>query len=298
MSAKQVNRFKIRDYLASKGIHPFRINGSDLFYLSPYRDENTASFKVCNIKNLWIDYGDANSGGTLIDLVLKMSPNMCVSEVIKEITMVSGESFSFHQPAVQLPSNTEVDLPENLITKEPRKIRIYKTKELGSNEAITTYLYSRGISIKTAQRYCKEVYFSIDKKYYFGLGNQHEKGWAIRNKYWKGCSAQGISTWLDGHKQIIVFEGIFDMLSFLEIQKRTTVNKDIMVLNSLINLNIAVPLLKQYLKVVLMLDWDESGREAADFLSKSVACIDMSDYYKGYKDMNEYLMASPLKYSC
>ncbi|MEX2591202.1 MAG: hypothetical protein WD426_00415, partial [Anditalea sp.] len=112
-----------------------------------------------------------------VDLVLKMNPSFGISEAIKEISKISGHSFSLHQQNIPPP------LPSQ---KETPGISIIKIKSLGNNQAITDYLHSRCISLETAKEFCREIYYSIGEKRYFGLGNKHENGWAIRNKYWKG----------------------------------------------------------------------------------------------------------------
>src|SRR5690606_18977001 len=143
-----------------------------------------ASFKVDLDKNLWVDFGNGNAGGTLIDLVLIMNPSFGISDAINQISRMSAQFSSFHQQNI---------LPKLPGLRENSKISIHKIKPLGSNRAITDYLLSRGISLKTAKEFCKEIYYSIGDKNYFGLGNENDKGWAIRNRYWKGCTAQGTS---------------------------------------------------------------------------------------------------------
>src|SRR5690606_32522896 len=169
-----------------------------------------------------------NCGGPLIDLFLKLNPSYDISQALQEISTVSGQSFSFQQQPISLEENKQ---------ENDRKIEILKIKPLGNNQALTDYLNSRNIGLETAKKFCREVYYSIGDKRYFGLGNQNENGWSIRNRYWKGCSAQGYSHYQDGSKKLNVFEGIFDLMSYVEMNKNAQVKKDFMVLNSLGNLN-------------------------------------------------------------
>jgi DNA primase len=109
------------------------------FYASPYRNEITPAFKVNLEKNIWVDFGDGNAGGTLIDLVLKMNPSFGISEAIKKVADILGHSFSLHQQNLSTPIPTH------------NKISILKTKPLGNNQAITEYLHSRGKTLDTAR---------------------------------------------------------------------------------------------------------------------------------------------------
>lgn len=108
MNAKEANKISIVTYLDQLGIRPAKAKAGYCFYLSPYRDEKTPSFKVDPVKNLWVDFGDGNNGGTLIDLVLKMNPQYAISDAIREISTVSGSSFFLQQP----------DIPRSEKTKE------------------------------------------------------------------------------------------------------------------------------------------------------------------------------------
>src|SRR5690554_1430734 len=130
MNAKEANQFPIGSYLAYLGHKPYKNLGSYSLYLSPYRNENTPSFKVSHTKNLWVDYGDGNCGGTLVDLVLKLNPSYDISQALLEISAVSGPSFSFQQQPIIL---------EDSEREKDRKIGILKVKPLGNNQALTEY---------------------------------------------------------------------------------------------------------------------------------------------------------------
>src|SRR5690554_1911396 len=107
MNAKQANRISIVTYLDQLGIRPSKVKAGYCFYLSPYREEKTPSFKVDPVKNLWVDFGDGNTGGTLIDLVLKMNPQYVISDAIREISTVSGSSFFLHQQDIPQPDSNQ-----------------------------------------------------------------------------------------------------------------------------------------------------------------------------------------------
>jgi len=283
MNTKEANKFPISSYLAYLGHKPSKNLGSYSLYLSPYRNENTPSFKVSHSKNLWVDYGDSNCGGTLIDLVLKLNPSYDISQALQEISTVSGQSFSFQQQIV---------LPEKPEPGTDGKVQIVKVKPLGNNQALTDYLNSRNIGMETAKKFCKEVYYCIEDRKYFGLGNRNDNGWSIRNRYWKGCSAQGYSHYQNGSNRLNVFEGIFDLMSYVELYKNDKkANADFLVLNSLANMNDAFRIIKNYNQIGLYLDRDEAGRAATRLLIDKVTnCEDMSSLSFPYKDLSEYLV--------
>lgn len=280
MNAKEANSISIITFLDQIGIRPSKVKAGYCFYLSPYRDEKTPSFKVDPIKNLWVDFGDGNTGGTLIDLVLKLNPRYGIAEAIREISSISGSSFSLQQPTIS---------DVNITGKEPSGITIIKTKPLGNNQAITDYVNSRGISLETADNFCREIYYTIGDKRYFGLGNPNENGWAIRNKYWKGCTAQGVSHYINHAADLCLFEGIFDLMSYAEINRNKQCREDFMVLNSLANLKSALPEIQKYRNVNLFLDRDKAGIAATKTLMESLpTCRDQTECFSPYKDLNEF----------
>src|SRR5690554_4891460 len=95
LTPREINKSSIVDYLATIGIHPARKYNGYYMYYSPFRaHEKTPSMKV-STNNLWVDFGNNNEGGTLIDLILKLNPHYTVSKIVKEY---NNGIFSFHQP--------------------------------------------------------------------------------------------------------------------------------------------------------------------------------------------------------
>ena len=311
MNAGQANRINIRNYLSSIGINPMSSNKSSSLYLAPYREDKLPSLKVSHKENLWIDYGNDNKGGTLIDLVLKLNPHFNVSDAIQAIEKSTQSIFSFHkQKTLTYPDSTskqQIAIRKKQKANNQRqmansqkpiansRISIHKNRELGHNAALTNYITSRGIQLETAKPYCNEIYFNVNDQKYFGIGNQNESGWSIRNKYWKGCTAQGYSYYINAHlcrQSLTVFEGIFDLLSYLELRGQKVKAGDCLVLNSLVNLKKAILILKRYQSINLYLDHDEAGRKATNsILLQYPNAVDKSSLYQSYKDLNEYHLA-------
>lgn len=288
MNAKQANRISIRNYLNSIGINPVKSNKRSSLYLAPYRSDATPSLKVSHDQNLWVDYGNDNKGGTLIDLVLRLNPCYTVSDAIRSIEESDQSFFSFHQ------QNSVGHTKHEVQNTDHERIKIIKINELGENAALNSYLKSRGVGLEIAKLYCKEIYYAIGERNYFGIANKNNGGWSIRNKYWKGCSGQGYSYYQKGskiHESLSVFEGIFDLLSYVEMDHQVSKSEDFLVLNSLSNLNKAQAIFEQYQTVSLFLDHDPAGRKATDQILKSLPqAKDASGFYKSCKDLNDYYL--------
>jgi len=275
-NCKTAKELSIVDYLEQCGIQPQRIKGHNYWYLSPLREEKTASFKV-NVKlNAWMDFGEG-TGGNLIDLGIRMH-NCTVEEFLERLNN-GNPDFSFHQ---QTPRRAEPQAENPVI--------ITGVKTLG-HPALITYLESRGIDPAIAASYCKEIDFTIGNKAYFAIGFANRSGgYELRNNWFKGASSPKDITIIDGgHKAAIVLEGFTDFLSLLQL-KGCQSQSDFIILNSVALAERAVPILKNYPEVFLMLNHDKAGIAAAEKLQTAdISFTDASGFYQGFNDINEYM---------
>lgn len=201
LSCERARDFPIENALAKLGHFPTRTNDKEAWFLSPFRSEVQASFKVCKRINRWYDHGDGQ-GGNVIDLVCLIT-NSSVSEAL---VILDDEqiSFSFQKRPILEGEQNE------------SRIRITQIKEL-THIALIDYLKSRGIIVHVANKYLYEVYYSFQGNKYFALGLKNiSSGWELRNKYVKNSSSpKDISLIRNGSKKLIVTEGMFDLLSLL-----------------------------------------------------------------------------------
>lgn len=264
--------------LARAGHFPVRETEKEAWYLSPFRSETQASFKVNKKINRWYDHGEG-IGGNTIDLVCQLE-NCPVSEALKMLS-TQDDCFSFHQrPSIQLPES------------DGSKIKIIRTTKI-NHTALRQYLKSRHISLETAQKLCKEIHYRTKGKTYFAIGLENVvRGWELRNKYWKNStSPKAISFLKNGHKKLVVTEGMFDMLSLLELAPNVQETHDFLILNSTAFVEKALAYFKDYDQIDLFLDNDGRGKEKTELLLEQVHNIkDNSHLYNGFKDMNEWLI--------
>ena len=62
-----MRQISLADFLARLGHEPVRRSGNELWYLAPYRNERTPSFRVNVAKRLWYDFG-LGKGGDIFTL--------------------------------------------------------------------------------------------------------------------------------------------------------------------------------------------------------------------------------------
>lgn len=276
---QQLKRLSIRDYLSRRGIQPARENSRCGFYLSPFRAELTPSFKVDYVQNLWCDFG-TGEGGSIIDLVMRM------------------ENCDFMQ-AVQSLDNGEIKttasaIPVPAMSTAPA-LRILSDAPL-RHPALVGYLQSRCIDPATASAYCREVRYVVGGKTFFAVGFRNDAGgWELRSERFKGGSTPKHITTIDNRSDtVIAFEGFMDFLSYLTLKIPQLLRIDAAVLNSVVNLQKAMPFLERHRAVHTFFDNDEAGRKATaqvQQLTPAVEAVDQSPLYRRHNDLNEYLQA-------
>lgn len=276
-SIEQVKEMDLVGYLSKLGYSPTKIRNVDYWYLSPLRDERTPSFKVNTKLNRWYDHG-LGKGGNLIDFGI-LYHNCTAGEFIQKI----GTVFSFHQPVLQHPKQA---------VTEP-KITILQDFIISSFSLIK-YLEQRKIPVAIAWQYCREVRYGLNDKIYYGIGFKNDAGgYEIRNQYFKaGSSPKGITTFNNGAKEVSVFEGFTDFLSFLTMHQNQPIkDTDFLILNSVSFFEKARTFLEEHEVIKLYLDRDATGQNYSRYaLSLSEKYKDESNLYKGHKDLNEWLV--------
>jgi len=266
-------------YLSKFGYEPAKVRKNDYWYLSPLRNENTPSFKIDRSINRWYDHG-IGKGGNLVDFGI-LYFGCSVAELLEKL----GGDFSFQQPIIARP----------LVAKKQSKITILGTAEINSY-ILLNYLRQRKIDINIAVEYCREIHFKMDDKTYFAIGFKNDSGgYELRNRYFKSSSfPKDITTIRNGlnNLHVSVFEGFFDFLSYLtSFRFLGTKGCDFVILNSLSLFEKGRPFLEQHNRASLYLDNDAAGQNCSSLaLSLSDIYKDESSLYKGYKDVNEWLV--------
>jgi len=277
ISIRDIKETDLVDYLFKLGYQPAKIKGVDYWYLSPLRNENTSSFKVNRKINRWYDHG-LGIGGNLIDFAILYN-NCSVGEFLQQF----NETLSFHRR----------DSYKSESDKMQPKIKILQKHSIGS-VALLRYLDQRRIPLDITEQFCEEVHYELNNKIYYGIGFKNDSGgYEIRNPYFKASSSpKNITTIKQNAKEVAVFEGFFDFLSFMAIHKnQVKINSDFTILNSVSFFEKARPFMEQHETIRLYLDRDTTGQNYSRYaFSLSDKYSDVSDLYKHYKDLNDWLV--------
>ena len=291
MNIQEIKTIKLQDFLASLGYTPTKQQGNKLWYLSPFRQESHASFKVNTDRNLWYDFG-IGKGGNIIDLAELLYKSSDVSYLIRKI-------------ADNVPNCTSTFSTSFADIKEEQQTNYFENLQILplSHPALMRYLWDRCIDLEVAASVCKELHYDSNGKHYFGIGFPNiAGGYELRNPFFKGCIApKDISYFYadEPKKACFLFEGFVDFLSFMTLKRKENPQntglrqQDYLILNSVTNIHKAIERLSRYDSVQCFLDNDDAGGNAYLQLSKELgkSVTDASTLYNGYKDLNEYLCA-------
>ncbi len=278
---KEIKSIPLADFLSRLGHEPATRKGTRLWYKSPLRQEQTPSFKVETTLNCWYDFG-LGKGGNIIDLAAELWKSTDLRYLMRciadncPVSTVQRVASSF-APRHSAPSMEQIEV----VPLEHR--------------ALVAYLQERGITAHIAKAKCKEAHYSVNGKRYFAVAFENVSGgWELRNRYFKGCRGRKDISYLpwarDGPStECVVFEGFIDYLSALTLDIIS--GADAIILNSVVNVNKAMPYLKGYNAINCYLDNDNAGQTALAELTAIYGrtVVDRSMLYVDYNDLNDWL---------
>lgn len=234
----------------------------------------------------------AGKGGKLIKAVMQMEGKNWL-EAVNFLTDFSNTTISHsaqtardRRPAPTQHSNTPHSVITNVVVP--------------NNDKLLEYFAQRGISKEILQQYTQQVHYRNIKenKDYFGIGIPNQSGgYDIRNPYIKAKVGASDMTVIPGTRnEAVVFEGMTDMLSYLQMAKDNGKPNDrtLVVLNSVTNTGTFIERFKNYTgKIHLFLDGDKAGDDATQSVLNNLKnSIDKRGNYgigKGeINDLNDY----------
>ena len=296
-----INNSDIVDYflhLSQRGYINFECKkGKEYIFTSTDK-----TMKISASKKGWRDF-KANEGGQIVKAVMKYE-RMTWLEAIHFLNEFQGRKVEFEEIKAKIKEET----PE--LSPEDRKVT-YITRP--NNPELIEYFKKRGISYDTLAEFTQQIHFQHGDKHLFGIGNKNfSGGYDIRMPFESnGKSKVGVSDFTmiaknrEKSKNIIIFEGMTNMLSMIEILKaqgRDLEEYSFVSLNSTSNTERLIPQLQRadkskYTNIICLLDGDTSGEEATQKILQAVPeAKDLREYFnigkgeKQYNDLNDYLV--------
>ncbi|MFD2521389.1 toprim domain-containing protein [Emticicia soli] len=270
--------------LAALGVPFCKVTNGQLLYYSPFTDERTASCLVEPKKNLINDFSSGFSG-----------------DIIKFAMQVRGKGFQDAVLWLISLDNSIIEFKKEVYYKDS-KITLTDVKPLTSDRLLS-YVYNRGVSRFLADTYLKQIHYRVGQNNFVSIGFQNDNGgYELRSppktpndKGFKGClGTKHIRTVSFARTdKLAVFEGFFSFLSYLRLGLHADhYQADYIILNSLNTLKKVS--FDKYKQMWLYLDNDAAGIRATQKIIEEnplKTVLDCSKLYKGFNDLNEYLVS-------
>ena len=273
MNCSEAKNISIRAVLESFSLFPSKENSRTAFYFALDREEKTPSLSVDFSKNTAFDFGTGKSYD-IISIVQTMK-RCSVSDALKYLEQFN---FSFQKQNLKL---------ENI----PKGYEIIDVKEI-QHPALLDYLKSR--NVEDLKKWVEEIHYRMNDKNYFGIGFKNDSGgYEIRNAYSKIClGKKDITSIKNDSKDVRVFEGFFDFLSFKKVENYLEKEpSDYTILNSVSMTHKIKNSLGNYKNIELYFDNDEAGTRAVEIMKNDLKnAEDCRVLYSGFKDLNDWLI--------
>lgn len=295
-------RLKVADVLVNYG-KDVSFTRSGLIK-SPFRDERTPSFHILAGGYGWVDFGDGTKGG-VIDLVMRLEHCDRTFAVRRLAEMRNGGRLF-------VPSGQQAS--RSACRRAP-SLKVVSSSYV-SDGTLLRYASGRGISEDVLQMYCREVAVRTGRtgsvQSYIGFSNNGD-GYVLRSAEsgpdGKRCTnsaptylaPDGMITAEPADCTIVVFEGFFDFLSFIERRRSEhgiLPGCDICVLNSVTNMKRSLNFILGHESIDLFLDNDKAGRTTSEAIIESaqgISVLDHSGDYANYGDFNEFHQKEPME---
>ncbi|OIN55784.1 toprim domain-containing protein [Arsenicibacter rosenii] len=317
MNIEQAKRISLPRLLAQLGYKPERETkgGLEFWYASPFRPEKAPSFHTSFIGGKWIwnDFGDI--GGTVIDFVMRHQGFTRVSDALRFLDgMNQGQTNLMQSSQQTIPRSpdlfsfqqqeTDREAVENFLPD--RQLEFLQALPLRSQTILTYLAQERGIPAPIAQRYLQLVRYrnlNNGRDYFaFGMPNQ-AGGYEIRvasNQYnFKSALLARDITVIPGtspeRKNVHVFEGMTDFLSFLVLNGVHQAPDDCIIMHSLSSFHRAVSHIRSqhYQAIKTYLDNDKAGQQGTEKFKAEFGAIllPQGEAFAPHHDLNDLLRA-------
>jgi hypothetical protein len=280
MRTQEAKKLSLPELLAKLGRQPVRSSNSKLWYCSPLREESTPSFCVEPGRQVaWIfsDHG-ANLKGNLLDFAMQYK-KCSLKEALTWLDHIFGTEAS---PAF---------LKEQACMPASSPIQICRVRSI-QHPALLSYLAERAIDRELAKLYLWELHYRNLGRPMFALGWKTDSGgWCLRASNFKASvRPTGITTIAGNSQALAIFEGMFDFLAALAHYQTTSPRGQVMILNSINHVHIAVQKINagNYRPIKLYLDNDLAGKQTTLKLLALKNTRDCSSVFSPAKDFAQW----------
>lgn len=182
-------------------------------------------------------------------------------------------------------------------------VEIVKTETV-NNKYILDYYKSRGISEETIRNNVQQIVYKRGDKTFISGGIENIRGgYNVRGQNFKSIigGSNDISIIKGNTDRVVVFEGLVDFLSWLELNNLTKTNDTVVLANSTSNFKSVIDFIKNndFKEIDLLVNKDEPGEKFVQKLNQELGNIfnDLRDNYElsAKIDLNDKLIIDKVK---
>ena len=320
MNSIQAKKLSLPEIMSRLGYTPAKTlkGGNEVWYKSPFRVEKDASFVTSYLGGKWIwnDFGD--SGGTVIDFVMRHENYTSVKQALVFLERMF-QGYLFEKPTSRRVGEIPQKSPPDLfsfkqqgrevapIAPEDKQLEFLKAHPI-SHPVIHQYLeQKRRIPKELADLYLVEVRYRNkgNGKEYFAFGIRNESGGyeirAASSQYsfksaLKGRDITLIRGLSPTRRAVNIFEGMTDFLSLLVMMNSRNLSGDSIILHSLSSFSKAAEVIRRedYQTIHTFLDNNRAGQEGAQRFQEAFPgrVTSQSSLFAPHTDLNDALLAN------
>ena len=271
-------------------------NDNEAWFLSPFRNEKSPSFKVDRRSNKWKDFAEHYWKGDIIDFVQVYADKQGwgtwdTSQALQELDRLAT--------GLYVPNFTPYQPKAEHSAKKKQRYEVLKVDRIRSGRLVK-YLRSRKIYAHTAKPYLGEIHYRDTKtgKSLYGLCWVNVlQGYEMRNPFFKSCIGPKAISIIEVKGETTpgtaVFEGMMDFLSYLQLVKEKPLGTAV-VMNSRALYQATIDYCSMNHKegdLKGFLQNDSYGLETAVKLKKVLIEMSIENIkYVEYEDVNDYLV--------
>ncbi|TDE08057.1 toprim domain-containing protein [Dyadobacter psychrotolerans] len=316
MNVAQAKQIDLPSLLAQLGCQQQPVTRQGIWYFSPFREEDTPSFKVWQLPSglwCWKDFGSGEGGNVIAFancMIGKETSDKAISDALKWLDGLNGARVAqWPAKAITAPKSGRIEAIQQ------DRFTLIDNKRL-TNPQLLGYLAERSIPSKLAQSFCGQANYldNQSKKKFYGVSFPNIDGGleiraATAYKHHVNTGNKNIS-FIPGQnktaKSVYIFEGSIDFLSFLVLTGQEKPESPVIVLNSTSFAARAAeyiktqPVLSEINTAVLFLDNDDAGQKAFERIAEILDPLgyklgDCRYMYQDHNldDLNDYLTKVP-----
>lgn len=265
------------------------------WFISPFREEQTASFVVNEDDNTYKDWGTGESGNVVDYMVRYYRCSVQHALSLLDSFDLSSSFVKQKKGHTQLSKKEEQDDYEILVIKKIQNPNLIK------------YLNRRKIN-EQYWKYLREVHFKLKDKVYYAVGFENDsQGYELSWEYWnkakqgfvrnKMCLiAKDITHIKNCSSSVVILESWSDFVSLLSLYPKMELINDFIIMNSVSTKLKMFEVLSEYSATYDTLyastDNDPAGMEIVTQLMNKYPdkVIPLNGFYKDYKDIGDCLL--------